>query len=338
MAQVTKAVAQGILAGQGYTDNEVRQLAHYWLAKNGGADTPQAGAESYPSLPEPAYTRIGVDVMAGDTPSRMQQVPIQINGVQAFTADQMRAFADATAALRARGAVPSEREYHAALQRVGTALGLEPGSNILTDCVPEIEALRAAAPMSAQAPSGLTAVVMPLISRACAEHVDYHALRATNWMGGKALSARNRYRATLDQIEALLAAAPQPPAELPGEQDAERYRLVRRGQHWSVVDGIGDHLRGDELDAAVDAKLARRAKGLEGGAPAIERHAAFEAVRQKLWKVPRYSFALDSRGNVRRCEDKCGNWIEFDAAHELFDPVAIDAAMAAAKGRTDGGA
>lgn len=35
--------------------------------------------------------------------------------------------------------------------------------------------------------------------------------------------------------------------------DAERYRKVRRGQHWSVVDGIGDALRGDALDAEVDA-------------------------------------------------------------------------------------
>ena len=32
MAQVTRAVAQGILDGQGYTDNEVRQLAYHWLA------------------------------------------------------------------------------------------------------------------------------------------------------------------------------------------------------------------------------------------------------------------------------------------------------------------
>lgn len=100
-----------------------------------------------------------------------------------------------------------------------------------------------------------------------------------------------RYHARVEELEAqvsaLSAAAPQPPAALPGEQDA--------------------------------------------------RDAAFEAVRQKLWTVPRYSFALDSRGNVRRCEDKCGNWIEFDAAHELFDPVAVDSAIAA-KGRADGGA
>ena len=34
MAQVTETVARGILAGHGYTDNEVRQLAHHWLASH----------------------------------------------------------------------------------------------------------------------------------------------------------------------------------------------------------------------------------------------------------------------------------------------------------------
>lgn len=44
-------------------------------------------------------------------------------------------------------------------------------------------------------------------------------------------------------------------------RDAERYRVVRRGQHWSVVNGIGDTLRGEALDAAVDAIAAAQAKG-----------------------------------------------------------------------------
>lgn len=46
-------------------------------------------------------------------------------------------------------------------------------------------------------------------------------------------------------------------------RDAERYRVVRRGQHWSVVNGIGDTLRGEALDAAVDAIAAAQAKGGE---------------------------------------------------------------------------
>ncbi len=36
-------------------------------------------------------------------------------------------------------------------------------------------------------------------------------------------------------------------------RDARRYRSVRRGQHWSVINGIGDTLRAETLDAAVDA-------------------------------------------------------------------------------------
>lgn len=41
------------------------------------------------------------------------------------------------------------------------------------------------------------------------------------------------------------------------EQDAERYQLLRRGQHWSVIDYIGDSLRADVLDAAIDAAMQK---------------------------------------------------------------------------------
>ena len=37
--------------------------------------------------------------------------------------------------------------------------------------------------------------------------------------------------------------------------NAERYRLLRRGQHWSVINGIGDALRDEALDAAIDAAM-----------------------------------------------------------------------------------
>jgi hypothetical protein len=40
-------------------------------------------------------------------------------------------------------------------------------------------------------------------------------------------------------------------------RDAERYRTVRRGQHWSIVDGIGDELRAAALDSAIDAAMKR---------------------------------------------------------------------------------
>lgn len=41
-------------------------------------------------------------------------------------------------------------------------------------------------------------------------------------------------------------------------KDAERYAVVRRGQHWSVIDGIGDPLRGERLDAGIDAVIAAK--------------------------------------------------------------------------------
>lgn len=58
-------------------------------------------------------------------------------------------------------------------------------------------------------------------------------------------------------IGTKLYAAPQPSytpqAADSVQEDAARYRLLRRGQHWSVIDGIGNDLRAEALDAAVDA-------------------------------------------------------------------------------------
>ncbi|WP_053074595.1 hypothetical protein [Chromobacterium sp. LK1] len=39
------------------------------------------------------------------------------------------------------------------------------------------------------------------------------------------------------------------------ERDATRYRALRRGQKWSVVNGIGDMLRAEILDSAIDAAM-----------------------------------------------------------------------------------
>lgn len=58
-----------------------------------------------------------------------------------------------------------------------------------------------------------------------------------------------------------------------------------------------------------------------------ERDQAFEAVRKQLNSLPRYSFQLNSGGGVSRVPDRYGAWIEWQAAHELFDPVAVDAAI-----------
>lgn len=45
----------------------------------------------------------------------------------------------------------------------------------------------------------------------------------------------------------------------PYKLDADRYQQLRRGQHWSVINGIGEDLRADELDAAIDALAAKEA-------------------------------------------------------------------------------
>lgn len=67
---------------------------------------------------------------------------------------------------------------------------------------------------------------------------------------------RKMLQAAVDQLTAAPASAP--PSER-DKEDAERYRIVRRGQHWSVIDGIGNTLRGSDLDAAIDAIRAARA-------------------------------------------------------------------------------
>ncbi|OXI42441.1 hypothetical protein [Burkholderia aenigmatica] len=64
-----------------------------------------------------------------------------------------------------------------------------------------------------------------------------------------------------NELRALLAAhpgQPEPRAEVTDDDKdcADRYRCLRRGQHWSVINGIGDTLRADELDAAIDAARA----------------------------------------------------------------------------------
>lgn len=78
-------------------------------------------------------------------------------------------------------------------------------------------------------------------------------------------------------------------------------------------------LGGATAPAAGDARAAR--------------DSAFEAVRKGLCALPRYSFWNDDNGGVKRVNDRSGNWIEFDAAHELFDSVAVDAAIAAQQGK-----
>lgn len=58
-------------------------------------------------------------------------------------------------------------------------------------------------------------------------------------------------------ISALADEVPFAPA-MEGGEDAARYQLLRRGQHWSVIDGVGNDLRGEALDAAVDSVRTKK--------------------------------------------------------------------------------
>lgn len=65
----------------------------------------------------------------------------------------------------------------------------------------------------------------------------------------------------LEAVTALRAEVERLAAQsAPSERDAKdaaRYRLLRRGQKWSTVDGIGTVLRAETLDAAIDAAMAK---------------------------------------------------------------------------------
>ena len=130
-------------------------------------------------------------------------------------------------------------------------------------------------------------------------------------------------------LEAMLASAPAHPAEgVPAQtsRDAVIQHLTSAGvlEH----DGCGIFIASGDASELIDACMATSAthstqQGLDA------RDAAFEAVRKAFCNLQRYSFWLDSRGNVRRCADRSGNWVEFEAAHTLFEPQSIDAALAA---------
>lgn len=86
------------------------------------------------------------------------------------------------------------------------------------------------------------------------EQAARQALEALNDI----VKARNYEVGTpVEAVAALREALEKPAPVAHGDaEDAARYRLLRRGQHWSVIDGIGDTLRSDDLDAAIDAALA----------------------------------------------------------------------------------
>lgn len=51
---------------------------------------------------------------------------------------------------------------------------------------------------------------------------------------------------------------------------------------------------------------------------AVSAPSGIDALLEAIHKLPRYSFSLDSRNNLRRCEEKNGNWLELEMVHALF--------------------
>ena len=124
---------------------------------------------------------------------------------------------------------------------------------------------------------------------------------------------------------ALLAAVPAHPAEgVPAQAVQPSDALIEVVDAWFADNtGLGGCSDKDVAELAAIFATQPAAQGL------VARDAAFEAVRKAFCNLQRYSFWLDSRGNVRRCADRSGNWVEFEAAHTLFDPQSVDAAIAA---------
>jgi hypothetical protein len=62
-----------------------------------------------------------------------------------------------------------------------------------------------------------------------------------------------------------------------------------------------------------------------------DRYTYIETLRKALSKLPRYSFllGLGGVGSVRRVPDRRGAWIEWAAAHELFDADVVDSLLQA---------
>lgn len=60
---------------------------------------------------------------------------------------------------------------------------------------------------------------------------------------------------------------------------------------------------------------------------------AIEALRQGINELPHYSFLINANGGVSRVTHKSGRWIEWQAVHELLDPVMVDALLAKMQAR-----
>ncbi len=69
---------------------------------------------------------------------------------------------------------------------------------------------------------------------------------------------------------------------------------------------------------------AKAALAAQEQAELVHRYDVMEALRRALNKLPRYSFWLGEPASVRKVPERHGAWIEWQAAHELFDAEVLD--------------
>ena len=172
----------------------------------------------------------------GNYPVMPKRYTVDDDGEELFTAEKMRAFADATHTLRAsHGEAPAQPDQPIACSYGDNGYACCEGGPCQAD-VHNDKLAEQQAPATAQAEESVPAPAPP---PECETEAEKRAF-AFGWF--KALESERR---KADSVQ----------------EDAARYRLLRRGQHWSVIDAIGnDLLRAEALDAAVDA--ARKQGGL----------------------------------------------------------------------------
>ncbi|WP_157443346.1 hypothetical protein [Curvibacter lanceolatus] len=105
------------------------------------------------------------------------------------------------------------------------------------------------------------------------EQIDAQTAQMFGQMPGALLAVHRNFARAIEQAVRK---------EMEGDtRDAARYRLMRRGQRWSIINGIGDVLRGEELDKAVDSPVDAGSKEMpadfDPAQPSITAHWPLEA-------------------------------------------------------------
>ncbi|ABX17513.1 conserved hypothetical protein [Burkholderia multivorans ATCC 17616] len=123
------------------------------------------------------------------------------------------------------------------------------GSGFVVEAADAIDTLLAALESSKQEADALLSTIAECRDKAHAEGYGESFLY-------EAIACPDDVPAFIGQTVTELRAALEAAAAY--KRDAERYRLLRRGQKWSVVNGIGEMLRAEQLDDAIDAQLSQR--------------------------------------------------------------------------------